>query len=216
MPRATTAAWLVMPPRLVTIPRAACMPWMSSGLVSVRSRITASPRLARSSASSASKTTLPQAAPGDAGRPRASTRRGASGSRVGCKQLLQRQRVHPRERLRLAHQARACHVDGDLERRLGGALAGARLQNPERALLHRELDVLHVAVVAFEPAERRVERGEGLGHGPLHGGAVRAARLARGLAHGAGRADAGHHVLALRVDQVLAVERRIAGGRDCG
>ena len=85
MPRATTAAWLVMPPRLVTMPRAACMPWMSSGLVSVRSRITASPRAARSSASSASKTTLPEAAPGEAGSPRASTWRSAAGSRVGCR-----------------------------------------------------------------------------------------------------------------------------------
>ncbi len=26
MPRATTAAWLVMPPRAVRMPRAACMP----------------------------------------------------------------------------------------------------------------------------------------------------------------------------------------------
>ncbi len=31
MPRATTAAWLVMPPRVVRMPTAACMPWMSSG-----------------------------------------------------------------------------------------------------------------------------------------------------------------------------------------
>ena len=45
MPRATTAAWLVMPPRAVTMPSAACMPWMSSGLVSSRTRIT--PRPAR-------------------------------------------------------------------------------------------------------------------------------------------------------------------------
>ncbi len=44
MPRATTAAWLVMPPRAVRMPRAACMPWMSSGEVSSRTRITASPR----------------------------------------------------------------------------------------------------------------------------------------------------------------------------
>ena len=40
MPRATTAAWLVMPPRAVRMPSAACMPWMSSGLVSTRTRIT--------------------------------------------------------------------------------------------------------------------------------------------------------------------------------
>ena len=67
MPRATTAAWLVMPPRVVRMPRAACIPWMSSGLVSMRTRITASPRAASASASSAENTTLPR---GGAGRGR--------------------------------------------------------------------------------------------------------------------------------------------------
>ncbi len=84
MPRATTAAWLVMPPRVVRMPRAACMPWMSSGLVSTRTRIIASPLAARLSASSALNTTAPQAAPGLAGSPLASLVRGASGSSVGC------------------------------------------------------------------------------------------------------------------------------------
>ncbi len=84
MPRATTAAWLVMPPRAVTMPRAACMPWMSSGEVSSRTRMTASPFWPRRSASSASKTILPVAAPGEAGRPAATTVRAALGSSVGC------------------------------------------------------------------------------------------------------------------------------------
>ena len=84
MPRATTAAWLVMPPRAVTMPRAACMPWMSSGDVSSRTRMTASPSWFMRSASSASNTILPVAAPGDAGRPAATTWRSALGSRVGC------------------------------------------------------------------------------------------------------------------------------------
>ena len=83
MPRATTAAWLVMPPRAVTMPRAACMPWMSSGEVSSRTRMTASPSWLIRSASSASKTILPVAAPGEAGRPAATTERLAFGSRVG-------------------------------------------------------------------------------------------------------------------------------------
>ena len=83
MPRATTAAWLVMPPRVVRMPRAACMPWMSSGEVSTRQRMTASPWPASVSASSAVKTTLPEAAPGDAGRPLAMTLRSAFGSSVG-------------------------------------------------------------------------------------------------------------------------------------
>jgi hypothetical protein len=83
MPRATTAAWLVMPPRAVTMPRAACMPWMSSGEVSSRTRMTASPSWLSRSASSASKTILPVAAPGLAGSPAATTLRTAFGSSVG-------------------------------------------------------------------------------------------------------------------------------------
>ncbi len=43
-PRATTAAWLVLPPVAVRIPCATYMPPTSSGLVSRRTRITFSPR----------------------------------------------------------------------------------------------------------------------------------------------------------------------------
>ena len=50
----------------------------------------------------------------------------------GVKQLLERQRVHPRQRLRLVNQSLARHVHSYLERRLGGPLAGPRLQDPER------------------------------------------------------------------------------------
>ena len=84
MPRATTAAWLVMPPRVVRMPRAACMPCMSSGLVSIRISTTASPLAARISASSELNTATPDAAPGLAGRPLLNTVRGALGSSVGC------------------------------------------------------------------------------------------------------------------------------------
>ena len=66
MPRATTAAWLVLPPRLVRTPLAAIMPFRSSGLVSRRTRMTASPAAASSTARAESKTALPTAAPGDA------------------------------------------------------------------------------------------------------------------------------------------------------
>ncbi len=43
MPRATTAACEVLPPRLVRMPSAAIMPLRSSGLVSRRIRMTFSP-----------------------------------------------------------------------------------------------------------------------------------------------------------------------------
>ena len=54
-PRATTAAWLTRPPRDVRMPSATIIPWTSSGLVSLRTRMTFSPALAAASASSAVK-----------------------------------------------------------------------------------------------------------------------------------------------------------------
>src|SRR5207249_3880559 len=69
IPRATTAAWLVMPPRAVITACAATIPWKSSGEVSGRMRMTLRPSWASASASSASNTASPVAAPGAAGRP---------------------------------------------------------------------------------------------------------------------------------------------------
>ncbi len=83
IPRATTAACEVIPPRAVRIPSAACIPPMSSGDVSSRTRITLSPRPAHASASSAVKTTRPTAAPGEAGSPRAMRSGRAIGSSIG-------------------------------------------------------------------------------------------------------------------------------------
>ncbi len=69
IPRATTAACDVIPPRSVKIPSAAYIPFKSSGEVSRRTRITFSPAAASTSASCAVNTILPVAAPGDAGSP---------------------------------------------------------------------------------------------------------------------------------------------------
>ena len=71
IPRATTAACEVLPPRLVKIPSAATIPTRSSGLVSRRTRITFLPALLISNARFESNTASPTAAPGDAGIPRA-------------------------------------------------------------------------------------------------------------------------------------------------
>ena len=73
IPRATTAACEVMPPWAVRIPCAAIIPWMSSGVVSQRTRITDVPFFPLSSAVSASKTIPPDAAPGEAFNPVATT-----------------------------------------------------------------------------------------------------------------------------------------------
>ena len=73
MPRATTAACEVLPPRAVRIPEAAIMPSRSSGLVSRRTNTTRSPSSAHLTAVAESNTAFPTAAPGDAAIPVAIT-----------------------------------------------------------------------------------------------------------------------------------------------
>ena len=86
MPRATTAACEVIPPRAVSIPSAAFIPAKSSGEVSIRTIITLCPSSCHFAASSAKKTICPVAAPGDAGSPRVRTLAcaNASLSNTGC------------------------------------------------------------------------------------------------------------------------------------
>ena len=69
IPRATTAAWDVIPPRAVRIPSATAIPAKSSGEVSIRTMTTFLPSACHLAASSAKNTICPVAAPGEAGKP---------------------------------------------------------------------------------------------------------------------------------------------------
>src|ERR1039457_1744215 len=115
-------------------------------------------------------------------------------------ELVELLRIDAEDGFLLADEALADHFDGDANRRVTGTLTVARLQHVERAVLNGELEVLYVAVVIFQ-----------------RGGDVLELVVDRGvpgfeLADGVRRADAGHHVLALRVLQELAVEGFFAGG----
>ena len=128
IPRATTAACDVIPPCAVRTPRAWIRPWMSSGVVSQRTRITSSPALPRASAVSASSTISPDAAPGDAFNPCAATSTTTLGSIIGWSSWSSwpgsiRATASSREMRPLAR-----HLDRDPERGRRGALAGARLR----------------------------------------------------------------------------------------
>ncbi len=97
IPRATTAACEVAPPRAVSTPREAIMPCTSSGVVSLRTRITDLPSAAHLTAVSGSNTICPAAAPGEAFRPRATTLMlGRIDARV--EELIERRRVDPARR----------------------------------------------------------------------------------------------------------------------
>ena len=133
-------------------------------------------------------------------------------------QLVQRLRVHPLHRFGLVDQPFARHVHRDLEAGGRRALPVARLQHIQLVLLDGEFDVLHVAIVLLERRAHLHQLGVGRGHGVFHAALI---RLRAFLGHRLRRADAGDDILALRVDQVFAVEdvltgRGIAGEADAG
>ena len=68
------------------------------------------------------------------------------------------------------------------KRGLRGALAVARLQHPQLALLDREFEILHVAVMLLERGVDALKFGEGLRQRRFHRRLVGAGLLARGLA----------------------------------
>ncbi len=100
-----------------------------------------------------------QVSAGGAGAGRQAVRDAPSAARGGfglarfehrLEQLIQRLRGNSAQGLALVDHAFAHEIDGDAHGREAGALAGAALQNVELAALDRELEILHVAVVAFE------------------------------------------------------------------
>ena len=127
--------------------------------------------------------------------------------------LIERGRIDAGDRLFLRHQPFARELDRDPQSRLGRALAGARLQHPQLALLDGEFEILHVAVMPFERAVDALQFGEGFRHRIFERRLVGAGLFARLLADLLRRADAGDHVLALGVDQEFAVELLLAGRR---
>ena len=126
-------------------------------------------------------------------------------------QLIERSGIDPRHRVLFGDHAFIGEFDGDAQRRLRGALAAAGLQHPQLALLDREFHVLHVAVMLFEHRVDPRQFLERLGHRGFHRGLVGAGFLARIFGDVLRRANARHHVLALRVDQEFAVQLALAG-----
>ena len=64
---------------------------------------------------------------------------------------------HPVDRGVDVDESLVDHVHRNTNRSRGAALTRAGLQDPELSVLHRELDVAHVADVELDRAERRVE-----------------------------------------------------------
>ena len=102
-----------------------------------------------------------------------------------------------------------CHLQGGN----AGALADTALQHPELAFLDGELYILHVVEVGFQLEADSVEFSINLGHCLLQALEVLVMVGLGGLVQRVGGADTRDHVLALGVDEPLAVELVVAGGR---
>ena len=77
-------------------------------------------------------------------------------------QLVELLGVDAHDGLLLGDEALLLHLDGDVQRGGGGALAHAGLQHVQLALLDGELDVAHVAEVVLEDDEDLLELLAGL------------------------------------------------------
>ena len=151
MPRATTAAWLDLPPTAVRMPFATSMPWMSSGVVSLRTRITG-PFADSSTASSAREGRAADCGAGRCRDPGGDLRQFLERRRIEhrVQQLIELVRRDAQHRFLLRDHALFHHVDRDAHRRRAGALAVAGLQHVKLAVFDGELEILHVLVMLFE------------------------------------------------------------------
>ncbi len=138
----------------------------------------------------------------------------AGGVEDGPQELVELFRLDPADRVFLRDEPLADHVDRDLDRGEAGALARARLEDPETAVLYRKLEILHVRVMDFERPAHLLELGVDRGHLLLEGKEV--ARPFLAAIDGLRRPDAGDDVLSLRLHEVFPVEDVLARGRISG
>ena len=93
------------------------------------------------------------------------------------------------------------HLDGKAHRGEAGPFAVTGLEHEDFAVLDGEFEILHVLEMRFQGLANVFQLAERGGH------------VVGQLRHRFGRADAGHDIFALRVDEEFAVENLFAGRR---
>ncbi len=126
-------------------------------------------------------------------------------------QLVELRGFEAQHRLLLADQAFGGHVHGEFQRRCSGAFAVASLQHVELAVLDGEFEVLHVTIMPLQRIGDIDKLAEHVRHGVLERRLLGRDRPGPGVRDRRRGADAGHHVLALGIDQVFAIEDVLAG-----
>ena len=125
-------------------------------------------------------------------------------------QLVELRGVETQHGVLLRDQPLFHEVHRDLHRCRRRAFPAAGLQHVEPPGFHRELDILHVLVVMLELGGDIAQLLVDLRHRVFERLVARAQRRRALARNRRRRADARHHVLALRIDQVFAIEDRRA------
>ena len=123
---------------------------------------------------------------------------------LGMQQAVQLLRLYTQYRFLLGDHALVHEVNGDLQGGGSGALAVTGLQHIQLTVLNGELHILHVTVMLLQAG------------GNVHKLLIDLGHLLGQLADGRGSTDTGYHVLALRIDEVLAEQRLLTGGGVAG
>ena len=126
------------------------------------------------------------------------------GVKGGVEQGVQLLGINAAHGLLLVDHALVHQIHGHLDGGGGGALAVAGLEHIELAVLDGKLHVLHILVVLLQAV------------GDVGKLLVDSGHLLVELGDGGGSTYAGHHVLALGVDEVLAEEGLLTGGGVAG
>ncbi len=138
------------------------------------------------------------------------------GIQDGVQQLVELGGRYAHHHLAVVDEAFLQHVHSHGEGGDTGAFTHAALQHIELAVLDGELDVEHIVVVLLEDAADVAEFLIGLGHQLLHRVHVLVLLVLGVVVEGVGGADTGNDILALGVDEPLAVELVVAGGGVAG
>ena len=123
-----------------------------------------------------------------------------SGVELGMQQGIQLLGLHAQDSFLLGNHALVHQITCDLQSSLSGTLAVTGLQHVQMAVLDGELHILHIAEVVLQTGCDLNELIVHLRH------------LILQMADGRRSAHAGHNVLALCIDQVLAHQLLSAGG----
>ena len=202
MPRAITAAWLVLPPWLVKIPSADhTLQVIGVGLPADQNDLMALGRTRNGVI--AREHDLAHGGTGTGVKAACERLVLLGGIELRVQELVELRGIDAAHGLLTGNEAFLDHLNSNAQSGGCGTLAHAGLEHPELTLLDGELDVAHVAVVILERQEDTFKL--------LTCGLE--ARSGLEVGDGLGVADAGNDVLALGVDQKVTVELLGAVGR---